>query len=181
MAISALEQEIGHGNPGLTPWWAFVDVAETVQELAWPNSINTCSAMRTDAQIASLLFAFTLPIRRYRWYIDPNGARDKVVEDVANDFNLPIEGQDPKPITRRRDRFSHDRHLFHALLMIIYGFGFFEQVYRSTTQPVDSASASSLRACRERSRRSRSLGMDPWSTRRSAHDGRHVRPNTYRM
>jgi hypothetical protein len=81
-------------------------VTETVAELAWPNSINTYSQMRTDAQIASLLLAFTLPIRRYRWYIDPNGARDEVVEDVANDFNLPIEGQDPKPITRRRDRFS---------------------------------------------------------------------------
>jgi len=130
MAPTALETEIGHGNSGLTPWSAFVDVAETVPELAWPNSINTYSAMRTDAQIASLLLAFTLPIRRYRWYIDPHGARDEVIEDVANDFNLPIEGRDPKPITRRRDRFSHDRHLFMALLMIVYGFSYFEQVYR---------------------------------------------------
>jgi hypothetical protein len=127
---TALETEIGHGNTGLTPWSAFVDVTETVPELAWPNSINTYSAMRTDAQIASLLLAFTLPIRRYHWYIDPNGARDEVVEDVANDFNLPIDGQDPKPVTRRRDRFSHDRHLFHALLMLTYGHMFFEQVYR---------------------------------------------------
>jgi hypothetical protein len=130
MANTALETEIGHGNSGLTPWSAFVDVTETVPELAWPSSINTYSAMRTDAQIASLLLAFTLPIRRYRWYIAPNGARDEVVEGVANDFNLPIEGQDPKPLTRRRDRFSHDRHLFHALLMIVYGFSYFEQVYR---------------------------------------------------
>jgi hypothetical protein len=38
---TALEQEIGHGNAGLTPWSAFVDVTETVPELAWPNSINT--------------------------------------------------------------------------------------------------------------------------------------------
>jgi hypothetical protein len=127
---TALEQEIGHGNTGLVPWSAFVDVTETVAELAWPNSINTYSAMRTDAQIASLLLAFTLPIRRYHWYVDPNGARDEVVEDVANDFNLPIDGQDPKPATRRRDRFSHDRHLFHALLMLTYGHMFFEQVYR---------------------------------------------------
>jgi hypothetical protein len=101
-----------------------------VPELAWPNSINTYSQMRTDAQIASLLLAFTLPIRRYRWYIDPNGARDEVIENVATDFNLPIEGQDSKPVTRRRDRFSHDRHLFHALLMLTYGSMFFETVYR---------------------------------------------------
>jgi hypothetical protein len=89
---TGLEQEIGHGNTGLTPWSTFVDVTETVPELAWPNSINTYSAMRTDAQIASLLLAFTLLIRRYRWYIGPNGARDEVMEDLANDFNLPIEG-----------------------------------------------------------------------------------------
>jgi hypothetical protein len=60
--------------------------------------------MRTDTQIASLLFAFTLPIRRYAWCIDPNGARDGVVEHIADDLNLPIEGQDPKPSSRRRDR-----------------------------------------------------------------------------
>jgi hypothetical protein len=51
----------------------------------------------------------------------PNGARDEVVKDVADDFNLPIEGEDPKPVTHRRDRFSHDRRLFHALLMLSYG------------------------------------------------------------
>jgi hypothetical protein len=86
--------------------------------------------MRTDAQIASLLLAFTLPIRRYGWYIDPNGAGDEVTEFIANNLNLPIVGQDPKPTGRRRDRFSHDRHLFHALLNLTYGFMMFEQVYR---------------------------------------------------
>jgi hypothetical protein len=130
MATTAPETEIGHGNTGLIPWSAFSDVAEPVPELAWPNSITTYSAMRTDAQIASLLLAFTLPIRCYGWYIDPNGARDEVVQLVADDLNLPIEGEDAKPSTRRRDRFSHDRHLFHSLLMIVYGFSYFEQVYR---------------------------------------------------
>jgi hypothetical protein len=83
--MTSLEHEIGHGNTGLIPWSAFSDVTETVPELAWPNSITTYSATRTDAQIVSLLLAFTLPIRRYGWYIDPNGACDQVVEDVAND------------------------------------------------------------------------------------------------
>jgi hypothetical protein len=83
MASAAPENEIGHGNTCLIPWSALADMTETVSELAWPNSITTYSAMRTDAQIASLLLAFTLPIRRYGWYIDPNGARDQVVEDVA--------------------------------------------------------------------------------------------------
>jgi hypothetical protein len=123
--VTALEQEIGHGNAGLTPWSGFVDVTETVPELAWPTSITTYSQMRTDAQIASLLLGFTLPIRRYRWYISPNGARDEVVEDIANDFNLPIERHDARPVTRRRDRFSHDRHLLHALLMLTWGSMYF--------------------------------------------------------
>jgi hypothetical protein len=108
--------------------------------------------MRTDPQIASLLLAFTLPIRHYRWYIAPNGARDEVVEDVANDFNLPIEGQDPKPVSRRRDRFSHDRHLFHALLMLTWGSMFFEQLYRFD----ETANRFRRLACRAASRRSRS-------------------------
>jgi hypothetical protein len=70
--------------------------------------------MCNDAQIASLLLAFTLPIRRYRWSIEPNGARDEVVEAVASDLSLPISGQDDAPVGRRRYRFSHDRHLYHA-------------------------------------------------------------------
>jgi hypothetical protein len=166
MASTSLENEIGHGNTGLVPWSAFSDVSEPVAELAWPNSISTYSTMRTDAQIASLLLAFTLPIRRYNWCIDPNGACDEVVEDVANDFNLPIEGQDPKPATRRRDRFSHDRHLFHALSMLTFGHYFCEQVYR-----FDEA-AGSLSGCRRlailppHGESYRPLGRCHWRTRR---------------
>jgi hypothetical protein len=83
MATAPLEKEIGHGNAGLIPWSAFSDVTEPVPELAWPLSVTTYSAMRTDAQVASLLLGFTLPIRRYGWYVDPNGARDEVVQFVA--------------------------------------------------------------------------------------------------
>jgi hypothetical protein len=70
MAPSDLEREIGHGNAGLIPWSALGDVEETVPELIGLNAITTYNKMRQDAQIASLLLAFTLPIRRYRWYID---------------------------------------------------------------------------------------------------------------
>jgi hypothetical protein len=73
------EKEIGHGNTGLTPCSAVGDVGEPVPELAFPQSVTTYSRMRADAQIASLPLAFTLPIRRYRWFIAPNGARDEVL------------------------------------------------------------------------------------------------------
>jgi hypothetical protein len=45
---TVLEQEIGHGNAGLTPWSPFVDVTEMARELAWLNSINTYSAITAD-------------------------------------------------------------------------------------------------------------------------------------
>jgi hypothetical protein len=111
--------------------------------------------MRTDAQIASLLLAFTLPIRRYRWYIAPSGAGDEVVEDVANDFNSPIEGQDPKPVSRRRDRFSHDRHLPRTADVDL-GSMFFEQLFASMKRPTAFGFESWRLACRAASRRSRS-------------------------
>jgi hypothetical protein len=62
----ALEQEIGHGNAGLLPWDAFVDVNETVPELTGQAAFKTYNAMRTDAQIASLLLASRLVSRSSR-------------------------------------------------------------------------------------------------------------------
>jgi hypothetical protein len=119
----------------------------------------------TDAQIASLLLAFTLPIRRYHWYIDPNGARDEVVKDVANDFNLPVDGQDPKPMTRRRDRFSHDRHPVpraadDRLRLQLLRAG----VIASMKRPIGSAFASSPLVCRAPSPRFRSLATADLNT-----------------
>jgi hypothetical protein len=114
MAATSLENEIGHGNAGLIPWSALGDVEENVPELIGLNAVRTYNKMRQDAQIASLNLAFTLPIRRYRWVIEPNGARDQVVEWVAQNMSLPIAGQEDAPTGRRRDRFSHDRHLFHV-------------------------------------------------------------------
>jgi hypothetical protein len=131
MATQALEKEIGHGNTGLIPWSAFGDVGETVPELAFPQSVTTYSRMRIDAQIASLLLP--LPSRSHpplSLAHRPQRRPSEVVEDVASNLNLPIERQDDAPVGRRRDRFSHDRHLFHALLNLVYGFSMFEQVYR---------------------------------------------------
>jgi hypothetical protein len=71
-----------------------------------------------------LLLSFILPILGYRWYIEPNGARDETVEHVASDFGLAIEGQDAPTFGRTRDRFSHIDYLRHALLKLSYGFMF---------------------------------------------------------
>lgn len=126
-----LRNEIGQANVGIIPWTGISDGSEDVPELAWPNSVRTYSKIRTDGQVASLLRGVTLPIRRFRWFIDPNGARDEIVQHVATDLGLPINGDnDPGPQPRQRDRFVWDTHLRHVLLKLVWGHMFFEQNVR---------------------------------------------------
>lgn len=114
----------GHG------WWEF-DPDESTPELRWPQSLRVYDAMRTqDSQVASVLRAVVQPVLLTPWWIDPAGARDEVVQWVAEDLGLPIVGTEPKPAPRTRDRFSWPNHLRHALLMLPYGHMYFEQVYR---------------------------------------------------
>lgn len=114
------------------PGWAdfLVDEREHSPELRWPNSIPVYDRMRVDGQIAGLLAGLTLPIRRYEWLIDPNGAQPDLVEMLADDLGLPVKGQEDAARTRRRDRFSFPAHLFEALKALIYGHAYFEQVGR---------------------------------------------------
>lgn len=121
-------RELGHASAGSV--WGMS--GETTPELAWPLSIQVYDAMRRqDAQVISVLRAVTLPIRRTRWRIEPNGARPEVVALVAGDLGLPVLGQSSSTMGRRsRGRFSWDDHLRQALLMLVYGHMFFEQIYR---------------------------------------------------
>jgi hypothetical protein len=84
--------------------------------------------MRTDAQCQGLYLGSTLPIRRYNWFIEPNGARDELVQKVSNDYNLPIRGREDQPRRRQKHRFAFQNHLRHALLALLYGHMYFEQV-----------------------------------------------------
>ncbi len=93
----------------------------------WPQSVTTYSRMRNDPQIDSLCNSITMPISRLRWRLNPNGARDEVVQRVSTDINIPIKGSnDPAPRSRRR--FNHAEHLGNAILALWYGSMFFEQV-----------------------------------------------------
>jgi hypothetical protein len=125
----SLAPAIGYTQAVNYNWWLYED--ETTPELIWPQSISVFDQMRrTDSQVKSVLRAVTYPLRRTPWRIDPNGARDEVVEFVAHDLGLPIVGADPKPYLRTKDRFSWDEHLRLALLMLPLGHSFFEQEYR---------------------------------------------------
>ncbi len=129
-------KEIGYAQAPQYNWWLYED--ETTPELIWPQSVAVYDTMRrTDSQVTSVIRAMTLPVRSTPWRIDPNGARDEVVEFVAQDLGLPIIGTpNPPAQPRQRDRFSWPEHLRHALLMLPYGHMYFEQVYR-----VDEAGA----------------------------------------
>lgn len=110
-------------------WWP--DDDEQTPELVWPRSNEMYGRMRRqDAQVGSVLRAVTTPLRRTAWRIDPNGARDEVVQMVSDDVGLPIVGEAPKPLPRTRDRFSFTDHLRLALTMLTFGHSFFEQQAR---------------------------------------------------
>lgn len=122
-------RELGHVNPN-AGWWTVPD-EETTPELRWPASVAVYDQMRRqDAQVASVLRAVTLPVRRTTWRIDPGDASPDVVDLVATDLGLPVLGQDPVAPLRVRNRFSWSQHLQTALLMVVFGHMYFEQVYR---------------------------------------------------
>jgi hypothetical protein len=80
---TAPTKELGHGGLTVTPWNSLYDETEEVAALAWPQCIDVYDRMRNDAQIAALFLALLLPIYRYEWYIDPNGAEDNIVQHVC--------------------------------------------------------------------------------------------------
>lgn len=138
---SSAAQEIGYVNPYVSSQqnftdWMMWDLLEEVPDLTYPLSLNVFYKMpRDDSRVWSVLAAVKLPIRRTSYYIEPNGASDEAVAQVASDLNLPIKGDNggdkkPKPIARQTDRFSWKEHLRSALSCLNYGHSVFEQVYR---------------------------------------------------
>jgi hypothetical protein len=129
VAVAAPVLELGYVNPA-AGWW-LVPTEETTPELRWPASISVYDQMRKqDAQVQSVLRAVTLPVRRTAWRIEPGEARREVVEHVATDLGLPVNGEPVAEPLRIRNRFSWQRHLQTALLMVVFGHMYFEQVYR---------------------------------------------------
>lgn len=125
--------EKGYQNPASgigVGFWNALDVHEDTPELQWPANIASFDKMRRqDAQVIQTLRAVMLPIRRTQWRIDPNGADEAIVEHVANDLGLPIQGRPGRTVTRTRNRFDWNQHLRLALLSLVFGHSYFEQVY----------------------------------------------------
>lgn len=115
------------------PGWSDLatDPGEKNPDLQWPQSIDVFDQMRSeDSQVGSVLRAVTLPIRSAEWVLDGAGVDPDVLALVSEDLGLPVKGQEAVRPLRARDRFSWDEHLRLALLSLVYGHSFFEQVYR---------------------------------------------------
>ena len=127
--------ELGYLNPGELDFYknAAWD-SDTDWKLQWPESVRTYEAMRNGSgQTAAIIDAVTLPIEGTTWRIDPNGAREEVVRFISDQLDLPIIGAEgEKRTTRRAVRFTWSEHLHMALLMVVYGHMFFEQVVYAT-------------------------------------------------
>lgn len=113
---------------GVTPWAGFIQEGEYSPDLMYPRSLKVYTKMPRDGQVKGLFRGTTLPIRRFRWMIDPNGAADEVVDHIAQDLGLPVRGQEPGSVGRRKKRFVHDKHLETALRGLQFGHYYFEQV-----------------------------------------------------
>lgn len=127
------ETEKGTALPlfaGITPWssWSGGDDIEKVAELQWPNSTYTYAYMMNDSQIMSLIHGLLLPIRAFRYYLEPNGAPPSAVERISKNYNLPIGLEDEFQRRRAQRRFSFDKHIEDALRAVWYGHMCFEQV-----------------------------------------------------
>ena len=127
MTTPAPTGEIGSLN--VLPTWGVLAGADPADPPAFqfPQRVTTVERMRTDGQVDALCNSLTMPIMRFRWQLDPNGARDEVVQQTATDLGLPIKGV-TEPAPRSRRRFKHKDHLEHALLALWHGFMFMEQV-----------------------------------------------------
>lgn len=118
------------GDSSSVQWESFTGGSEGIErvtELQWPNSIKVYNSMPNDAQVSSLLYGLLLPIRAYRWYIDPNNAGPDAVARISADYNLPIGLEGEFHRRRAQKRFSFDKHMEDALRALQYGHYFFEQ------------------------------------------------------
>lgn len=114
----------GNQGQGLMSDWL-----ETTADLIWPLTVRTYGRMRRDPQLTAVLAAYTLPILRANWRVDPAGCREEVVQMVADDLGLPILGIDAKPGPARRRGIAWADHLRLALLSLTFGHMPFERRY----------------------------------------------------
>lgn len=118
------QREFGDLIPGWSVFEAQAFEQMPIEDLRWPKSIRTFEDMRRDSQVQGLLQSVFLPVRHMQWYVDPTGTTGTVAEEIAEDFGLPLLGEDP---VEDGPGLDHDDHLRLALLALALGHRFFEE------------------------------------------------------
>jgi predicted ThiF/HesA family dinucleotide-utilizing enzyme len=106
-----------------------VATGEYIPDLEWPNSVTTYTQMRADPQIAAVLAAVGLPIRRSTWQVDPAGCRTRAARLVADSFGLPVAGRDDRPSGARVRGVTWSTVNRLGLLDLVWGHFPFEEWY----------------------------------------------------
>lgn len=133
MATSSSLPTVYHGHIQESWYSALGDWQEQIGDLVWPLSNYTYGQMRRDAQLSAVISAYTLPIRRASWALNPAGCRPEVVKLVADDLGLPVMGVDEPGAARVRG-VSWAEHLRSALLHLVYGHYGFELLAKVNTR-----------------------------------------------
>lgn len=103
------------------------DFTDNIGDCLFPASTETYRLMRKHPQLAAVEKAYTLPIRRATWTLNPAGCRPEVVQLVADDLGLPVAGKD-EPGSARVRGVTWAEHLRLALLSLPFGFSPFEML-----------------------------------------------------
>jgi hypothetical protein len=106
------------------------DASEQIPDLIWPASVNTYAQMRRDPQLAAVLKAVTLPIRRATWQVDPAGASPEAVQLVADGLGLAVkDATADRPTGARVRGVRWSEHCRLSLLNLVFGHMAFEETY----------------------------------------------------
>lgn len=137
-------RELGTASLYPIPSWgkltasAVLQPLEYVPELHWPISVReTYPRMRNDSQLSGLYRGTTLPICRYVWGIDPNGADPEIVEKTCAELGLETIDQawatfqsgQSQPVKRQRNQVRFGQFQADALKACYLGNYFFERIY----------------------------------------------------
>lgn len=117
---------------GVIPAWGqlstFIDFDEESPDVQWPQSVQVWDRVGNDGQVKGLQMGTILPLLRFRWYLDPNGADPKQVQKISTDYGIPIKGEPIEYRPRLRNRFNFKRHQMDAFRALTFGHYYFEQV-----------------------------------------------------
>jgi hypothetical protein len=96
-----------------------------------PQYTHTVDRMLTDSQVWALYLGTVLPLVAYHWWLDPNGADAAYADVLAADLGLPTTEPKAEQDAQSKPglyRFNFGEHMWEALLAVVYGFAYFEQV-----------------------------------------------------